>query len=472
MRRFASNLAAILTSDVLNRGTTFLAYILVARYLGTYAFGQMSLALILFYSFQVVATFGMQTLITREVAKNPDDSAKYFTSSLCLTLVASVAATLLLAGAVILLDYPAQTRDLILVTSLGLVPFAMGTICEAVIRGREKMHLIAFVQVPVNVLKVVAIAYLLWIGGTILQVIILIVICRFIIAAAMFLMTSLLLRPLSRSRFDFAFAQSIARRSTTFVGIDVVTAWWASLNVVLLSKFATETEVGLYNAAAQLMIPLGIFYQSVMVAAFPIMCRKFASASDGLNRVANRLIELLLLIAVPGTIGLIMVAEPALEFVYEKQAFSGAADVVRITAFILILKALTFALGHVLLAGSRETTTLRIVCIDLFVNLILGLVLISQFGLIGAAVAALLTRIVDFAQHLGPVRKIVTQIKIGRCVWKPFLAGAAMAAYLILVRDQHLIFCIVSAAIVYFCVFLAMELWVAGSVQELKARYL
>jgi hypothetical protein len=48
----------------------------------------------------------------------------------------------------------------------------------------------------------------------------------------------------------------------------------------------------------------------------------------------------------------------------------------------------------------------------------------------------------------------------------------AMAAYLVLVRDQHLIFCIVSAAIVYFAVYIAMELWAAGGVQELKTRYL
>lgn len=116
--RFVSNLVAILTSDILNKGTTFLIYILVARELGTYAFGQMSLALTLFYSFQVIATFGMQTLITREVAKDDKLAGKYFASSLILGLVTSLGSMLLLAGAVILLDYPIQTRDIILITSL------------------------------------------------------------------------------------------------------------------------------------------------------------------------------------------------------------------------------------------------------------------------------------------------------------------------------------------------------------------
>ncbi len=358
VRRFTANLVSILTSDILNKGTTFLIYILVARELGTYAFGQMSLALTLFYSFQVIATFGMQTLITREVAKDDQHSGKYFASSLMVGLATSLMSMLLLAGAVLLLNYPADTRDLILITSIGLVPFAVGTICEAVIRGWEQMHLIALVQVPVNLLKVLATVYVLWSGGNVFQVLIVIVGSRFLIAGALMLLTVRRLRPWQTSYWDYQFAESIIRRSTTFVGINTVTAWWTSLNIVLLSKLTNQTDVGLYNAASQLMVPLGIFYQSVMIAAFPILCRKFTAGQRGMERASNRLIELLMIIAIPGTVGLLIVAGPALEFVFKGKDFATAAGVVRITALILILKALTFAFGHILLAGSRELVTL------------------------------------------------------------------------------------------------------------------
>ena len=471
-RRFFGNLTAVLTSDVLNKGTTFLIYILVARELGTYAFGQMSLALTLFYSFQVIATFGMQTLITREVAKNSECAGKFFASSLVVGLTTSVGAMLLLAAAVSLLDYPIETRDLILITSLGLVPFAVGTICEAVIRGWERMHLIAFVQVPVNLVKVLATCLLLWSGGDIFQVVVVIVASRFIIAMALFLITVRNFNLWQANFWDLKFAWSIMKRSTTFVGIDTVTAWWTSLNIVLISKMASETDVGLYNAANQLMIPMGIFYQGVMVAAFPIMCRKFLAAKDGLKRVSNRLIELLMIMAIPGTIGLVMVAEPALEFVYEGKEFAEAAWVVRILAIILILRALTFALGHILLAGNREVTTLRIVSINLIVNLLLGWILISNFGLIGAAIAALLTRMVDAVQHLSPARELIARLEIGRLIWKPTLASLFMIGHLYLFRSQSLPVLIISATLVYFTVLMAFEAWLVGGFQNMRARYL
>jgi O-antigen/teichoic acid export membrane protein len=255
------------------------------------------------------------------------------------------------------------------------------------------------------------------------------------------------------------------------VGIDTVTAWWTSINIVLLSKLTNENDVGLYNAANQLMVPLAIFCQSVMVAAFPIMCRKFSMSGEGLKRISNRLIELLMIVAIPGTVGLIMVAAPALEFVYKKESFVQAADVVRITAAILILKALTYAMGHVLLAGSREITTLRIVIVDLIVGLFLGLILISLFGLIGAAVAALLTRIVDFAQHFQPVRNIVANFELKGVFWHPSMASLAMALFLYLVRDGNLAFNIVAAGKVYFATLIALESWSIGGIRKLPARY-
>ena len=86
-RRFAKNFLAILTSDVLNRGTTFLIYVLGARELGPESFGQMSLALTFFYSFQVIAVFGMPTLLTREVAKDHDQSMKYFSNGMLVGLL-------------------------------------------------------------------------------------------------------------------------------------------------------------------------------------------------------------------------------------------------------------------------------------------------------------------------------------------------------------------------------------------------
>ncbi|TEU13176.1 MAG: hypothetical protein E3J25_06220, partial [Anaerolineales bacterium] len=59
LRRIARNAASILASDIVSRATTFVLYALVARYLGAVEFGQMSLALSMFYTFGVFAGAGL-----------------------------------------------------------------------------------------------------------------------------------------------------------------------------------------------------------------------------------------------------------------------------------------------------------------------------------------------------------------------------------------------------------------------------
>ena len=61
--RFAGNVASLLTSDVLNKATTFAIYAMVSRYVGMHSFGQLSLGLLLLYTFQVFATIGLPTLL-------------------------------------------------------------------------------------------------------------------------------------------------------------------------------------------------------------------------------------------------------------------------------------------------------------------------------------------------------------------------------------------------------------------------
>jgi len=62
IKRITLNAVSILASDVTNRLSTFIIYALVARYLGALEFGQMSLGLTLFHTFQLLAMAGQKNV--------------------------------------------------------------------------------------------------------------------------------------------------------------------------------------------------------------------------------------------------------------------------------------------------------------------------------------------------------------------------------------------------------------------------
>ena len=426
LKRAARNAASMLTSDVLNRGTTFIVYVFVGRYLGAHSFGQLSLALALSYTFFVFTMVGLRTFVTREVARDTASTDKYFINGSLVVTASSLISILTMTLFVRLMDYSADTSRMILLMSLGLLPQALSTVCESVLRSWERMHYIAYANVSVNLAKV-GLAYLLLSRGYgLASLIIMLLLCR---VAIMVFQWYFLVRYVWRPRGapSLAISVQMVRNAVTFLGIDGMLSIWASLNIVVLSKLASETEVGLYNAAAQLVVPIGLVYKNVMASVFPAMCRKYDSSFEELGYVSQKVLEFLSLIAVPAAVGLFLIAEPLLLWVYGQEDFVQTSQVLRILAWGLILNALTQGLGHILLASHREKVTLRIVAVDLVVGVCAALLLISQFGLIGAAIAALVFRAVDFVQHYVRVSQLLARISLSQAMWKAVVASAVMA---------------------------------------------
>ena len=137
--------------------------------------------------------------------------------------------------------------------------------------------------------------------------------------------------------------------------------------------------------------------------------------------------ELLLVLALPAAAGLFFIGDRALSLLYKNPAFSQAFPALRIVTWVLILQVFTSVLGQVLVASHREKITLRIVLVDTVVNLLVGWLLIAMFGLRGAAVALLLTRVADCCQHYIPAAHLLSGIPIATMVWKPFVAATCMA---------------------------------------------
>ena len=149
-----------------------------------------------------------------------------------------------------------------------------------------------------------------------------------------------------------------------------------------------------------------------------------------MTRVLENALALLLALAVPSAVALFFLADPLLLLLYGDREFLLATPVLRIMAWALVPGAVTTVLGQVFLAGVRERVTLRIVVVDAVVGLVTGAILITQYGLIGAAVAAVLTKAVDFLQHYIPVSRLVPTIRLHELSWKPVVAVSCMAAYL------------------------------------------
>lgn len=405
-RRLGVNAVSLLAGDVLNRGATFAVYALVARYCGPYSFGQLSLGLMLLYAFQVLASLGLPTLIVRDVAKTPSSDSKYLLGASVLVTGAFVLCYALLGLFVVASQYAVDTATVVMLVGLSILPWSLSLIAESIIRAHERMHLILWAAVPVNLLKVALAFYLLHRGYSVYSIAILLFVCH----ALLFVIQTLVLMRSLRGPFtgvDVGFCRSILRSAWRFFGIDAIVAIMGSVNVVLLSWFAGEAEVGIFVAAVQLLMPPGIALQAIVNSLFPIMCRRAAACRESSRQLIHVMFEALMFVAIPGSVLLWFCAQPLIELVYSRDGFESSTLIIRIAIPTLVLSTLTRLLGQLLMSNQREGINLRIVAIDLTFNMVIGLILIPWFGVVGAAITLVLTSFVNFTLHYLSSRELL-----------------------------------------------------------------
>lgn len=428
--RFAGNAASLLTTDLLNKATTFVVYALTARYLGAEAFGQLSLGLLLVYVFQVLASVGLPNLLTREIAQQPRRAERLVATGLLAASLTSLLAMLAMWSTAAVMRYDQGTTQVIMLLSLGLLPYAASQIIEASFRGLQRMHFIAISNLIANTVKVIGAVAMLqagletlglvgWLVGV--RVLILVLDTWFYWAWAQQRWRTV------QSRLMWA----LLRRSSTFLGIDAAIAGWSAVDALILSKFMGELEVGLYCAATQLLQPASLVYMSIVGSIFPAMCRRTHCGTEQLHLLTRWMVAFLLMLGLPAVVLILGFADVILLAAYADPEFLPSVPVMRIAAFALVAQCFTTILGHALWAANREAETLRIVVTNLIANVIISSFTISQWGLVGAAAGTLLVSFLNVLQHYLAFYRVARRQAVDWQIAAPLLAGGVMAGVII-----------------------------------------
>ena len=73
-------------------------------------------------------------------------------------------------------------------------------------------------------------------------------------------------------------------RLLPFMGVQSIIAITGSLIYVILSIIVSETEVGFFNAATQVITPSWLLsIESIVIAGFPMLCQRFRTGLPALR---------------------------------------------------------------------------------------------------------------------------------------------------------------------------------------------
>ncbi len=465
----ASNVGSLVTSNAVNRATSFVVYAMVARFLGARELGQLALATSLLYLVQRFVLLGLETLTTRAVAKDRTETSKYLMTASAIIVVSAAASWPVIWGFAEVMDYSADTSRVILILFLAMAPFALMQLTEATFVAWERSKYVALSNSPIWIVQTGVAFAILNSGHGVDMVALSIVVAYTTIAAVHWLLLVTRVTRLS-ARVHVHFVPSMLKSSMPFLGIDGMNAIRGAVNVIFLSRFAGEVAVGVFVAARQLLVPLYLIFQAIGQGVFPAMVRQFESGKSRLGRLSGRLVEFTITLAIPAVTLLFVLAGSILLFVYSDPDFLESVVVLRILVWSMLGVALTAILGRILWATQREALSFRIALTNTIILVATSFVLVREFDVVGAALASMTVGILNVVQHYVPLWRLFGRFDIIKWVWKPAVAASVMAGVLLATPGMQLWLRISAGAVVYLSALFLLHILGAGGYTQLRKQ--
>ena len=217
---------------------------------------------------------------------------------------------------------------------------------------------------------------------------------------------------------------------------------------LMIGYFLTATDVGFYRAAFTIVFAIVglITLGDILLPVFTQL--EGADLKNALNRLARYSSS----IAFPAALGLAFLSEYVIVAVYGQEYLS-AAQVMMILSFVLIPASFNY-LGAVFSAKEIPKYSAYITTVSMLLNIILNYFFINAFGISGAALATLISRVFSIVFVVYLLYRILgLGVPIGVSV-KPAICSAIMLTLLVILPSpKSLIFGfaeVVFAAVVYF----------------------
>lgn len=180
------------------------------------------------------------------------------------------------------------------------------------------------------------------------------------------------------------------------------------LDTVMLGIITNDNVVGLYTASHKISTLAGSVITSATMVLMPRIsyyCEK--NNVQQIQRLVLDTLNFLLMIAIPGTIGLIAVSKETL-LLFSGEGFLQASLTTKIMAARVLLVPLnSFIVLHLFIPLQQECKNIISTACAAIINFILNLILIPQFAQNGAAIATVAAELIELIINIHFINKIM-----------------------------------------------------------------
>lgn len=448
----AKNSLVPMGASLLNKAIDFAFAMLMLRVLGPTDAGKYYFAIVVIGFTDIFTNFGLNLLLTREVAKERSQANRYLSNTAILRLILWVASIPLL-GLFVLFRQTTQPLDsatilAIALFGLGLLPSNVSAALSSLFTAYEQMEIPAAVTTVTTVLKVALGALALLLGyGFVGLAGVSVIVNTVTVLIFLRLVRHRFFRP--RWEFDPAFVWSMVGIAAPLMLNHLLQTIFFKIDVVVLDQYWSEAVVGWYSTAYKWIDALLIIPGYFTLAVFPLMSRQAESDREGLMGAYRLSLRLLLIIALPVAMATVFIAHELILVLGGSEYLPAGAIALQLMIWFLPLSFVNGVTQYVLIAIDQQRWITVSFAIATGFNLLANVLLIPRFGYPAAALITIASEVVLFLPFYRAIRRHLAPLPLIRLAWRPAAAAVVLGGVMWVLRPLPDLVALIPAGLAY-----------------------
>ncbi|MBN1287664.1 MAG: flippase [Anaerolineae bacterium] len=431
VRRIGRNLSFTFIGRLVLYGLSAAWTVYLAPALGDEAFGMYSIVRAFVALFALVPDMGIGLVVIRDIAADHSKTRAYLLNS----LVAKIALAVLAFAALALLSrliYPDIPSYMFALVGFGLLAQAVGMVPVQGLQALEQMGAAAAVEL-ISHLTFIGGGFALMLAGFgldgVLWALALGGVAALVAGGAVMLVK---FKPDIRNA-DLAQTRYLLREGFPLGLGSALGLVYLQADKLILGKMMGEAAVGWYNAAYVLYYTLiEIINTPVIVGSYPTLARYYRSDPAALEKLLERLVYGMMLIALPLALGGTLMARPVIAFLYG-DAYPESPPALAVLLWSLVLIFPGTLLVQMLIVEGRQDRVLRLRALSAILAVALNVAMIAAFGYAGPAAAIFMVQLAVNGVAVWWMRARLPALRLGAYLFRAALALAPMAAVCLIV---------------------------------------
>ncbi|RKZ00023.1 MAG: flippase, partial [Ignavibacteriae bacterium] len=388
-KKYFKNTSWLFAEKIVRVLIAFVVSIFVVRYLGPKNFGLLSYAISFYGLFYAISVLGLEIITIRELVRNPDKRDDLLGSVFLLRLLGGVSTIIFIALTLYFSGESTSISILILIVSSSAI-FQSFSVVDYYFRAEVKVKYSVYVFLSavliVAVIKIMLIVY----EAQLIYFAIAFSI-EFLFAAAGFLIVYRFNKlRISRWKFNKEIAVSLLKDSWPLILSGLVASVYMKIDQVMIKNILSSEEVGFYAVAVKLSEAWYFIPVALTNSLFPaIVNAKKVSEEFYINRM-QKLYDILAWMAVAIALPVSIFSSDIINIIFGNE-FSSAAPVLTIYVWAGVAVFLGVASGQYLVNENYTKIAFFRTFIGMIFNVVLNIILIPEYGIVGAAVATLVS---------------------------------------------------------------------------------